>query len=217
MQNSSDSNNEQNTSAKYAESVYTEWTQKEQGGLRKLQESYIPLYERTQRFRKYMPDIIPGFFQTPAYANSLLATITEFRGIPNEVEPAAEARVRRSRIIHQKDRTFEIVLEESVLRYRMGNNETMAEQFEHLLTMSSLPHVSLGVIPSSAPRSMWPVEGFSIYDDTLVQSELLAAEINIEAPAEIATYIKAFDRLQELAVHGDEARAVITSAIEALD
>ena len=36
-------------------------------------------------------------------------------------------------------------------------------------------------------------------------------------PAEIALYLKAFEQLRQLAVHGAEARALILKAIEALD
>ncbi|MCK9869192.1 DUF5753 domain-containing protein [Nocardiopsis dassonvillei] len=208
---------------KYSESeqtkvpLYTEWGPREKNGLRQIQESYIPLYERTRHFRKYLPGVIPGFLQTPSYATSLLTCITEFRGIPDDVESAVEARMERSRLIQQGERSFEMVIEEATLRYCVGTSEIMAEQLKHMLTMMPLPHLSLGIIPSTAPRSIWPIEGFTIYDDSLVQVELLTAEITVQAPTEVATYTKAFGRLQKLAVYGPRARALITSAIEALD
>ncbi len=93
----------------------------------------------------------------------------------------------------------------------------MAGQLGHLLSAMSLPNVSLGIIPLTAPRLMWPVEGFTVYDDALVRAELMTAELTVQAPTEVALYVKAFGRLQKLAVYGPKARALITSAIEALD
>jgi hypothetical protein len=81
----------------------------------------------------------------------------------------------------------------------------------------SLPTVSLGVIPFTAPRPMWPLEACYIFDERLVQVELLTADVTVRAPTEVATYLKAFTRLHRLAVYGQQARALITSAIDALE
>ncbi len=93
----------------------------------------------------------------------------------------------------------------------------MADQLSHLFSAMSLPNVSLGIIPSTSYRSIWPMAGFYIFDDHLVRSELATAELTINSPTEVATHIKAFNRLQKLAVYGPKARTLITSAIEALD
>ena len=54
-------------------------------GLRRAQESRLPLYERTRLFKAYCPSVIPGWLQTPGYATALLSAITVFRGIPDDV------------------------------------------------------------------------------------------------------------------------------------
>ncbi|WP_405889725.1 helix-turn-helix transcriptional regulator [Streptomyces sp. NBC_00133] len=199
-----------------AESMYVEWKRKQRTGLRRLQESYVPLYERTRQFRVYSSDVIPGFLQTPGYATALLSAITEFRGIPNDVADAVEARMARSHVIREGHHRFALLIEESVLRYRIGDRETMAGQLGHLLTVMSLPSVSLGVIPFSSERRIWPMEACYIYDDQLVQVELLTADVTVSTPSEVGTYLKAFTKLQAFAVHGPKARALITSAIDAL-
>jgi transcriptional regulator with XRE-family HTH domain len=55
-------------SLRAADSMYTEWRRLEVTGLRHLQESLVPLYERTARFRAYQSHVVPGLFQTPARA-----------------------------------------------------------------------------------------------------------------------------------------------------
>jgi hypothetical protein len=94
----------------------------------------------------------------------------------------------------------------------------MSAQLGSLLAAMALPSMSLGVIPAAAPREqvMWPLEQFTIFDDTRVHVELLAARVTVTAPGELDLYLRAFARLTEVAVYGAEARALIVRAIDAL-
>ncbi|WP_370012634.1 helix-turn-helix transcriptional regulator [Nocardiopsis sp. LDBS0036] len=205
------------SASRNAESLYVEWRRKQRAGLRHLQESYVPLYEQTGLFRIYTPNVIPGFLQTPGYTTALFTAITDLDGDDEDIDAAVDARMDRSRILRRGGHRFSMLLEESVLRYRMGTPEVMAGQLGHVLSVMSLPNVSVGVIPFSTRRLVLPLEAFTVYDDSLVRVELTTAELTIEAPAEVATYTRAFGRLQRLAVYGHKARALITSAIGALD
>jgi transcriptional regulator with XRE-family HTH domain len=204
-------------SSRAADSMYTEWRRLEVTGLRHLQESLVPLYAQTTRFRAYQSHVVPGLFQTPAYATALLAAIIAFRGVPDDSDRAADARLERSRVLYDQDRQFDVVIEEAVLRYQVGDAEVMAGQLGHLLSVTSMPSVSVGVIPFTArERPMWTVEGFVMFDDTRVDAELLSARVTVTQPREIAIYGRAFSALSAMAVRGHEARALITSAIAAL-
>lgn len=204
-------------SLRAADSMYTEWRRLEVTGLRHLQESLVPLYERTARFRLYQSHVVPGLFQTPAYAAALLAAISAFREVPDDSAKAADARLERSRVLYEQDRRFEVVLEEAVLRYQVGNAEVMAGQLGHLLSVTSMPWVSVGVIPFTVrERPMWTLEGFLIFDDVRVDVELLSARVTVTQPREVAIYDRAFAAQSAMAVHGQEARALIASAITAL-
>lgn len=204
-------------SSRAADSMYTEWRRLEVTGLRHLQESLVPLYEQTTRFRAYQSHVVPGLFQTPAYAAALLSAITAFRGIPDDSERAADARLERSRILYDQDHQFDVVIEEAVLRYQVGNAEAMAGQLGHLLSVTSMPTVSIGVIPFTVrERPMWTVEGFIVFDDARVDAELLSARVTVTQPREIAIYDRAFSALSAMAVRGHEARTLITGAITAL-
>ena len=63
---------------------------------------------------------------------------------------------------------------------------------------------------------MWAVEGFVMFDDSRVDAELLSARVTVTQPREIAIYDRAFSALSAIAVHGQQTRALITSAIAAL-
>lgn len=200
-----------------AEQLYVEWRRKHRSGLRRTQEELLPLHERTRVQRVYCSKVIPGFFQTTAYATALLGAITRFQGTPDDVEAAVESRQKRGRALYEGDHRFVVLLEETVLRYRIGGRAVMAEQLVHLLEVLSLPSVALGVIPSSVDRlDMWPLEPFYVFDDQQVIVETLAAEIRITVPSEIQLYQRAFREMGRLAVYGPPAKALILTAVDAL-
>ncbi|MFI6644330.1 helix-turn-helix domain-containing protein [Streptomyces sp. NPDC050504] len=199
-----------------ADSMYVEWRRKQRTGLRRLQESAVPLFERTRHFRVYCSNVVPGLIQTDGYARALLTAITEFRRIPNDVDQAVEARMVRSHVIRDGDHRFALIIEEDVLYYGFGDAEVMAGQLGHLLAVMSLPSVSLGIIPRTAPRRMWPIETFMVFDDERAAVELLSADVTITAPSEVALYVRAFGDLAEMAFYGGRARALVTGAIASL-
>ncbi|KJS53434.1 XRE family transcriptional regulator [Streptomyces rubellomurinus subsp. indigoferus] len=202
--------------ARGVEGMYVEWRRQTRAGLTHLQQAAVPLYERTRHFRIYEPGVIPGLLQTPAYATSLMGSIVAFQQIPDDTEAAVAARIERQRVLRQGNHTFAILLEESVLRAQVADPEVMAGQLGHLLQVASLPSVSLGVIPQATTRSMWPVEGFWIFDDERVLVELVTAEVTVTQPREIELYSRTFRALAELAAYGAGARLLITEAINAL-
>jgi hypothetical protein len=205
-------------SLRAVETAYIEWRRLEVTGLRHLQVSSMPLHERTKLFRVYHSLVVPGQLQTPGYATALLTDIATFRELPDDVEQAVTARMERQRVLSLGDRRCAVVLEEAVLRYRIGSVDVMAAQLAHLITAATLPSMSLGIIPFATPdRHIWAVEGFSIFDDEQVEVELLSARVTVTQPAELAVYTKAFAALSAQAVYGAAARALLTSAIGALD
>jgi transcriptional regulator with XRE-family HTH domain len=199
-----------------ADSLWLDWRRMERTGLRQAQESVRELYEQTRLFRFYSCWMIPGPAQTAEYVTAILSAIRDRRNLPDDVEAAVAERIDRQHILREGNHRFAIVLEENVLRHRIGGPDVMAGQLGHLLTVASLPSVSLGVIPLDADRSgMWPVESFFLFDNAQVNVELVSGFLTITQPREIAMYEKGFAELAEVAVYGKHARALIVAAISA--
>ncbi len=185
--------------------------------MKHLQENKRPLYERTTLFKVYCSTLVPGLVQTPGYAAALLSSISAFRETPNDVEDAVAARVSRNHVLNSPGKRFVMIIEESVLRYGVGDAETMLAQLGHLMTVTTLGNVKFGIIPQSAlRRPMWTVESFNVFDDATVHVELLSAQVTVTVPGEIVVYLRAFDQLAGLAVYGTEARSLISRAISDL-
>ncbi|MFI0718936.1 helix-turn-helix domain-containing protein [Streptomyces sp. NPDC021224] len=196
-----------------ADSLYVQWRRLQRTGLKQLQDSHRPLFERTTHFKVYCSNVVPGFLQTPGYATALLRSIATFRDLPDDVDAAVAARIDRSRIIHEGRARFAILIEEAVLRYRLGDFSVMASQLGALLSAMDLPAVSLGIIPTTVQRTMWAVESFTVFDDARVDHEPLSASVKVTAPDEVGVYLKAFTALHQHAVYGTEARVLVTKAI----
>lgn len=200
-----------------ADSMYLEWRRLQPAGMRRAQETYVPLFERTRLFKAYCSTVVPGLLQTPAYAGALLSVISAFHGTPDDVADAIAARMSRNQIVWSGSRRFAAIIEEAVLRQQVGSGDVQAAQLAHLAEAAELPAVSLGVIPFSATgRPVWPLEAFTVFDDERVYIELLSAQVTVTAPSEVVLYLRAFEKLSALAVYGDQARALITAAIAAL-
>ncbi|MFI0756760.1 helix-turn-helix domain-containing protein [Streptomyces anulatus] len=203
--------------ARAVDSMYMEWRRLHQGGMRQVQEDWYALHEQTRHCRVYLSNVPPGFLQTPAFATALMNQITRFQGTPNDVAEAVAARVARSRFLYEGGHRYVVLLEESVLRYQTADPEAMRGQLRHLLAVMPLASVSLGIIPFTAQRTVWPLEAFYVHDDTMAVVETLTAEIKVTQPRELADYARAFAGLAEMAVYGDAARDLIRAAIDALE
>lgn len=199
------------------EGMFIEWRRMERTGLRRAQESVLPLWERTRRFRTYSPWLIPGAVQTASYTRAVLRAFVERRGLPNDVDDAVKVRTDRLRLLREGGRRFAVLVEESVLRNVISDADVMAGQLGHLLTVGELPSVSLGIVPMGIVRDpMWPVEDFWIFDDRQVNVELVSGFLTITQPSDVAMYADAFARLADLAVYGAAARRLVLAAIDAL-
>jgi hypothetical protein len=121
---------------------------------------------RLRRYEEYLDAlgaehrVDPGLFQTAEYSAAMLSYFVDFLEAPDDVEQAVEARMERQRVIYTGDRRFVVVVEEQVLRARVGTVDTMAGQLDRVLGIMSLPRVSLGVIPATVPRTVFASVAF---------------------------------------------------------
>ncbi|MGW8784462.1 Scr1 family TA system antitoxin-like transcriptional regulator [Streptomyces sp. NPDC055796] len=92
----------------------------------------------------YCSHVVPGLLQISPYAAAVISAYGTFHGATDDIEAAAAARGKRSRVLHKRGRTFAFLIEESVLHSRIADPETTAAQLEHPVELAALPQVSLG-------------------------------------------------------------------------
>lgn len=100
--------------------------------------------------RSFEPLCVPGLLQTEGYARALLTGGGLFA--PDEVEQQVTARLDRQAVLtRNRPPLLSVVIDEYVLRRRIGAPEVMREQVQHLVKVgSTLPRVRIQVVPMSA-------------------------------------------------------------------
>src|SRR5215469_10092082 len=99
-----------------ADSTWTQWRKLERPGLRRVQESVLPLWETTRKFRIYSPFLIPGPVQTGSYIRALLSTLHDRRPtVIDDIDESVQVRIAKQHVTYEGDHHFTIVLEENVL------------------------------------------------------------------------------------------------------
>jgi transcriptional regulator with XRE-family HTH domain len=201
---------------RHVASVHHEYRRQMQACMKHMTESSVPLYEQTSLFRVYDTTVFPGLFTTAEYAAALFRWWQGFMGLKDDVDAAVEARMERQRVLYTGDRQFRVVIEEQVLRTRVGDADVMAGQLDRLMAVMSLPRVSIGIIPAGGVRHSLTQVSFWMFDDSRVRVETVSESLNITQPRDIALYARVFELLQRSAVHGREARQVISRALRDL-
>lgn len=185
-------------------------------GLGQQSERIKPLYEQTGLIRAYEPQTIPGFLQTRGYTRAVLKDVARFHNLPDDLDEAVEGRMNRLRVLESGRCLFSFVIEAPALYAVRGSVAVMLEQLDFLRTAAGLPNVALSIIPLGQHRTIWPGEGFYVYDETLVRSEHWTGGYRSKRPNEIATYLRIFNLLRAHAVLGEAAREEIEAARQLL-
>lgn len=201
------------------EQQYVEFRRMFRTGLPSAQRSIGDIESRTELTRNFEPCFVPGLLQTPEYARYRFlegdAGDNE-RGAPRseaEVDEAIAARMERQQILRRPGKRFHFVVTEAVLHYLVCPPDVMAGQLGHLVSLTTLPTIRLGIIPFNAPLTVGPIHGFYLYDNTLVLVELFTAVLNITQSDEIAAYERVFGHLAEAANYGAGARGLLTRTL----
>ncbi|MER7458234.1 helix-turn-helix transcriptional regulator [Micromonospora sp. NPDC126480] len=111
---------------------------------------WAELEQDAASIRSYEPLLVPGLLQTEAYARAVLST----GGLlpPAEVEEIVASRLDRQRVLAREvPMQLVVVIDEVVLRRRVGDRSVMAGQLAHLAATGEREHVQVRVIPAEHP------------------------------------------------------------------
>jgi hypothetical protein len=108
---------------------------------------YLGYENAAATIRTYQPILVPGLLQTEAYAQAILSLVS---GGGNETlaRKRLEARLTRQRLLFGREPAPEMtfILDEAVLRRRVGSRQVMAAQLDHLVELAARPNVHMRVL-----------------------------------------------------------------------
>jgi transcriptional regulator with XRE-family HTH domain len=162
------------------------------------------------RIRHYHPTIVPGLFQTRAYADAIIEATALDQLAPDVVRARDEVRMARQQ--HVLDRpeppSITVILDEAALHRLVGGQATMREQLDHLILVAERDSVNMLVVPFSAGPHPGLMGAFALLeyndplDDDVLCLETAANDVILrDHPALIERYRVAADRLEETALH----------------
>lgn len=186
-------------------------------------DSDFPGYENdTTLIRTYMPSVIPGLLQTPAYAEAMLRTGPR---PPAWRRKAVETRMHRQRILERKDGTapkLSAVITEASLRYRWGMHAERLEQLEHLIKVSRQEGIELRIQrfddgPPTGVFSMLHVFDFPDDEPSIVFVETDYVIEEVSKQETVQGYIQSFDRACDAALEPRDTTAYLETLAKRME
>ena len=177
-----------------------------QRGTNHFQERIRRMEESAAVVRSYQPGMVIGSLQTKAYAGAVFG-----RRPAAEAAAAVESRLSRSRMmLEDPSRTWVLIQTEGSLTWNLGGAAVMVEQLEHLLMVSELPNVHLGVVSLATALDFAAPHGFHIYDAQAVQIGTKTATALTSDRRDLDVYEQLFGKLEAAASFGAAARERIS-------
>ncbi len=186
-------------------------------------DSEYPGYEADAvGIRLYMPLILPGLLQTPAYTERILAVGCRPAGWR---ERALEARLRRQEILERSGGSVPeliAVITEASLLYRWGTPAERHAQLHHLIEMSRRPHIELRVLRLADGLHPGMSSLISIFDfpgdePSMVFLENDAGLEEVSTPEEVDAYVTIFGRIRDAALDAPATTALLKAMAEKLE
>jgi transcriptional regulator with XRE-family HTH domain len=178
-------------------------------------ETYLGLEQAASVIRTYQVQFVPGLLQSEEYARSVILV-----GHQDESADDIDRRVRL-RMTRQKMLTepgapqLWAVIDEAALSRPFGSRRVMRDQIEHLLEMTSLPNVTVQVLPfefgiHAAAGGPFTILRFAESDlPDVVYLEQLNSAIYLDKRPEVEDYLAVMERVSVQAETPAETKAIL--------
>jgi transcriptional regulator with XRE-family HTH domain len=108
-------------------------------------------------------DVVPGLLQTEGYARHIISGYSRIEPIaPGAIGRMVRVRMRRQQVLDRDGLQVSVVLDESILKRRIGNDPVMHEQLQRLAREADRPNLTLQILPLDAQHSVFG-ESFEIF------------------------------------------------------
>ncbi len=171
--------------------------------------------------RNFEPVLIPGLVQTEEYARAVIETIEP----QDKVEPLVDLRMQRQELlVRTNPPKLNFILDEAVIRRRVGGTDVMRRQIRRLLEVSQQAHITVRVVSfehGMYPRLRVPYVLFEFQADEdedvlYVENPLGESIIRENSPEERGpvtppNYLNFFWEIEQIAPRDDAPRLLQTA------
>src|SRR5215469_6281176 len=187
-------------------------------------QQFIGLEHEATSMSIWHVEVVAGLLQTEAYARHIIGSYNQVEPIaPGMIERLVRVRMLRQRVM-SRDPTpqLAVVLDESILRRRLGDDAVMYRQLRHLANEAERPNVSLRVLPLDAQHAVFG-ESFVIFrfgsDGEAIMQDVVSAEhlrndFSVEGERETYLHGIAFRTLVNSSLDPEASRELILDTAE---
>ncbi len=168
-------------------------------------------------------DVVAGLLQTEAYARHIISSYSRVEPVaPGMIGRLVRVRMRRQQVLNREDLRLSVVLDESILKRRIGDDFVMYEQLQRLALEADRPNLRVQILPLDAQHQVFG-ESFVIFafgadSDAMMQdvvsTEHLRSGFSLEGERETYLHRIAFQMLTEASLDPAASRALILETAE---
>src|SRR5215467_4223432 len=144
-------------------------------------QQFIGLEHEASSIAIWHLDVVTGLLQTQAYARQIISSYSRVEPIaPALIERMVRVRMRRQQVLDREPGLqLSVVLDESVLRRRVGDDEVMYDQLHRLAREAERPNLTLQILPLEARHPFFG-DSFVIFrcgpDEDAMLHDVVSAE-----------------------------------------
>jgi transcriptional regulator with XRE-family HTH domain len=188
-------------------------------------QQFIGLEDEARSIDIWHVEVVTGLLQTETYARHIISSYSRVEPVtPGMVERLVRVRMRRQQVLDRGPGLhLSVVLDESVLRRRVGDESVMYDQLQRLASEADRPNLTLQIVPLDAQHTVF-VESFVIFrfgqdNDAMlhdvVSAEHLRSGFSVEVERETYLHRLAFRTLADAALDPASSKALILETADA--
>jgi transcriptional regulator with XRE-family HTH domain len=182
-------------------------------------QQFIGLEDEAREIAAWDVYVLPGLFQTEAYARHIISTYRQIEPVtPGMIDRLVKVRMRRQHIVNRESGLdLSVVIDESVLQRRVGDERVMYEQLQRLARDADRPNVTVQIHPLDGSHTVF-VESFVIFRfdpdsdaglKDVVSTEHLRNDFSLEGEKDTYLHWVAFQMLARASLDPDRSKELI--------
>ena len=199
------------------------WWEEFAGTLPEDYQQFIGLEHEAASIAIWHVDVVAGLLQTEAYARHIIGSYSRVEPVPpGMIGRLVRVRMRRQQVLNREGLQLSVVLDESVLRRRIGDDPVMYEQLQRLAREADRPNLTLRILPLGAQHTVFGesfvIFGFGADSEAMLQdvvsTEHMRSGFFLEGERETYLHSIAYQRIAEAALDPAASRTLILETAE---
>ena len=169
-------------------------------------QQFIGLEHEATSIAIWHVDVVAGLLQTESYARHIIGSYSRVEPVaPGMIGRLVKVRMQRQQVLDREGLQLTVVLDESVLTRRIGDEAVMYEQLQRLAREADRPNLTMRILPLNAQHTVFGesfvIFGFGEDSDAMLQdvvsTEQLRSGFTLEGERETYLHRIAFQMLAE--------------------